>query len=168
MFPLFNFRILENSVTKIEAIVSECLKLEELNEVFLVDIVHNGTKLQIFVDTDNGINFRTCQRLSRQIEAVLDETLLLGEKYTLEVSSPGISRPLKFLRQYHRNIGREIIVSLKDGNIVEGTLKNVENDLLTVTSPGKNKKETINHEIRFDAVESSKISISFGKKKMKK
>jgi len=168
MFPLFNFRILENSDTKIEAIVNECLKLEDLNEVFLVDIVHSGPKLQIFVDTDKGINFRTCQRLSRKIEAVLDETLLLGEKYTLEVSSPGISRPLKFLRQYHRNIGREIIINLKDGNIVKGTLKNVEDDLLHIESAGKNKKEIIIDKVKFDAIESSKISISFGKKKMKK
>ena len=44
----------------------------------------------------------------------------------------------------------------------------MEDDLLTVESPGEKKKETIINEIRFDAVDSSKISISFGKQKMKK
>jgi hypothetical protein len=44
----------------------------------------------------------------------------------------------------------------------------VDKDLLTVESPGEKKKEIIINEIRFDAVDSSKISISFGKKKMKK
>lgn len=168
MFPLFNFSILDSSLKKIEEIIEGCLSHDEMADCFLVDLVLSGSKLQVFVDTDEGINFKQCQKLSRQIESILDESLLLGEKYTLEVSSPGISRPLKFLRQYPRNIGREIEITMLDASIIKGTLKNVEDDLLTVESPGEKKKETIINEIRFDAVNSSKISISFGKQKMKK
>ncbi len=168
MFPLFNLWILENIIVKIESIVEQRLAEEDLNACYLVDTVHSGTKVQIFIDSDEGVSFGECQKLSRYIESVLDETLILGEKYVLEVSSPGIERPLKFLRQYPKNIGREIKSKLKDGSVIKGVLKEVKEEVLFIESEGKNKKESIINEITFDAVDSSKILISFGKQKMKK
>ena len=168
MFPLFNFRPLENIISKIEDIVNRSMELDALNDCFLVDIVQSGSKLQVFIDTDEGVSFAKCQKMSRAIEAELDESLIMGEKYTLEVSSPGVSRPLKFLRQFPRNIGREIECQLKDGSVLTGVLTAVEGDTLVIESKGQKKKEIINNEITFDAVESAKILISFGKQKMKK
>ena len=75
---------------------------------------------------------------------------------------------MKFFRQYPRNIGREIDVTLKDASRIKGTLADARDNTLTIESPGEKKKETIKTEITFDAVDSSKILISFGKKKMKK
>jgi len=167
-FPLFNLYTLESIKETLTTVVEDCLKEDELSSCFLVDINHSGSKLEVFIDTDEGVSFSLCQKLSRKIEAVLDETVMLGEKYTLEVSSPGISRPLKFFRQYPRNIGREIDVTLKDASRIKGTLADARDNTLTIESPGEKKKETIKTEITFDAVDSSKILISFGKKKMKK
>jgi len=159
---------LDTVITQIEAIVNKSFELEALKDCFLVDIEHSSSKVRIFIDTDEGVGFDKCRTLSREVEAVLDENQLLGEKYTLEVSSPGISRPLKFLRQYPRNIGRDIECKMKDGEVIKGKLEDVKGDVLHIASAGKKKKEIINHEITFDALESAKILISFGKKKMKK
>lgn len=160
--------MLENIHETLRSTVTNALNDEELSDCYLIDLVLNNTKLEVYIDTDAGVSFKQCQRLSRLVEAELDESGILGEKYILEVSSPGISRPLKFLRQYPRNIGREIEVKTKDGNTMKGILKSVEGETLVLESKGKNKKETINSEIIFDAVDSSRILISFGKKKIKK
>lgn len=159
---------MENIKDTLYKIAEDCLKEGDLDDCFLVDLEQNGTKVQVFIDTDEGVSFSQCQKLSRKLEAILDEQKMLGEKYILEVSSPGVSRPLKFLRQYPRNVGREIEVSLLEGDKIKGLLKEVDGDVLTIETMGKNKKETVNKEIRFDAVDSSRILISFGKKKMKK
>src|SRR5690625_6104146 len=68
--------------------------------------------------SDSGMTLAKCQAFSRHIESYLDETLVLGEKYELDVSSPGLDRPLKLVRQYHNNIGRDLKVWLEDGTTV--------------------------------------------------
>src|SRR5690625_6116677 len=70
--------------------------------------------------SDSGMTLAKCQAFSRHIESYLDETLVLGEKYELDVSSPGLDRPLKLVRQYHNNIGRDLKVWLEDGTTVRG------------------------------------------------
>ena len=133
----------------------------------MVDIEHNATKLSVFIDTDEGVNFTKCQKLSRKIESYLDESQVLGEKYILEVSSPGISRPLKFNRQYPRNVGRKIVCKLKNGEKLEGTLQEVGDEVIKVERKLKKKEKEI-IEIEYNQIESSKIKISFEKKKRKK
>lgn len=159
---------MENILSKIEEVVQQSFELEELQDCFLVDIEQNNTMIRIFIDRDEGVSFAQCQKLSRAIEAFLDESLILGEKYTLEVSSPGLSRPLKFLRQFPRNIGREFEFKMNDGTKLKGELTDIKDNVLYVSSKGKKKKEVINHEIVFDAVDSAKVLVSFGKQKVKK
>ena len=159
---------MEITVEKIEQIARQGLELEDLKDCFLVEVVHSNTKVQVFIDSDEGIGFEQCRKLSRFMESVLDEKLILGEKYILEVSSPGISRPLKFLRQYPKNIGREIECSMKDDTKIKGLLIDVKDETLIIETKDSDSGELINKEISFDAVRSSKILISFGKKKMKK
>jgi ribosome maturation factor RimP len=151
----------ENLTDKIQAIIEERFKEPDLEDCFLVEMILNNTKLEIYIDTDEGVSFKKCQKLSRAVEAYLDESLAMGEKYTLEVSSPGIGRPLKFKRQYPRNIGRKIKLKLKDGSKVEGKFIAMENDILTIESKGQKKKEVIKNEIEFESIESSKILITF-------
>ena len=81
---------------KIKALIDEKMQEELYEDCFFVEMFLKGDKrLEIYLDSDTGITFRQCQRMSRHIEAVLDEEKWLGEKYTLEVSSPGIGKPLK-------------------------------------------------------------------------
>ena len=158
---------------KIEALIEEKFKEEGFEDCFLVDIIRpeGSNKLEIFVDADSGINYIKCQRLSRYLEAYIDESQWLGEKYTLEVSSPGIGRPLKFKRQYKKNIGRKVAVKLNVGGTEEGTLKEVSETEITLERKERVKegKKKVNKilmiPILFDDIKETKVKITFNKKK---
>lgn len=133
---------------KINQLLEEKYATDELfKDCFTVDIeLKRGNILNVFLDADSGIDFDKCRIISRYLEQMLDESLILGEEYTLEVSSPGLSRPLKFLRQYAKNVGRNIDVKLADGTLKKGVLKGVsENGFILeedgVVLEGKKKKK---------------------------
>ncbi len=123
-------------------------KVEELLDpiiavrgVFLVghaDRKERGRKvLQMLVDTDQGITIAQCAEVSRELAAKLDEFDAIGEPYELEVSSPGIDRPIVVLRQYRKNIGRKFTVQYWEGTerrTLRGTLTALEGDHLTFAS----------------------------------
>ena len=99
--------------------------------------------------------------------AGFDEKKTFGENYVLEVSSAGVGSPLRFLRQYPKNIGRIIDIKYGDGKNVRGLLKEVNNNLILVEyetkvkEGKKNKKVIVTEEIKFEDIIESKIKISF-------
>ena len=109
---------------RIEQLLAEKFSTDaDFNDCFLVETkLGAGKLLEVFVDSDGPMDFKRCQRISRFLEADLDEHKWLGEEYTLEVSSPGIGRPLKFARQYVKNIGRTVEITLLDGSVETGVL----------------------------------------------
>lgn len=152
---------------KIAKLVEAKFKEEEWDDCFLVDIdIKGNNRVEIYIDSDEALTLQKCQRVSRHVEAVLDEELWLGEKYTIEVSSPGVSRPLKLKRQYVKNIGRKIELNLKEGK-EEGKLMAVEGDEIVIEKRVKRKegKKKINElatiRIPFDQIEQTKVKISF-------
>lgn len=85
-------------------------------EVIKVE-VHPGKKgliLRIFIDKEGGVTIKDCEYFSRAIEAILDLEDPIKGPYTLEVSSPGIDRPLKEKRDFLRNLGRDVKITTKD------------------------------------------------------
>jgi ribosome maturation factor RimP len=99
------------------------VKCEELvnpivdkNSFELVDVeyVKEGSNwyLRVYIDKDNGIDIDDCVNVSRELEAKLDEEDFIKEAYILEVSSPGLTRPLKKDKDYLRNIGKRVEVKL--------------------------------------------------------
>lgn len=114
----------------------------EGRNAFLVDLQvrpdRKAVVVQFFVDTDAGITIHQCAEISRELTLALRRGDLPAEtEYRIEVSSPGIDRPLKFLRQYHKNVGRRFLVRfLRSGEqgTLTGTLLSVENDRLTFQS----------------------------------
>lgn len=82
----------------------------------LVDLRVAGSprkpQLRVFVDVPGGTTAEACAELSRRIEARLDATGLAGERYTLEVSSPGLDRPLRTRRDFQRLLGKEVVVRI--------------------------------------------------------
>jgi len=86
----------------------------DAHAAFLVDAAirnESGGKLvQAYVDTDNGITIEECAEISRELAHELDRENLIQGSYRLEISSPGIDKPLKLLRQYKKNIGRRFKV----------------------------------------------------------
>lgn len=80
----------------------------------LVDLQVTGSRgrpiLRLFVDREGGVTLDACAALSRQVEAALEVAAAVPERYVLEVSSPGLERPLTKRAHFERFIGREISV----------------------------------------------------------
>lgn len=71
-----------------------------------------STLLRIYIDHESGITVEDCARVSRQVSAMLDVEDPVKERYTLEVSSPGLDRPLFEMAHYQKYIGSRVKVSL--------------------------------------------------------
>jgi len=154
--------------SKIESLLDDKFQEEGFTDCFLIELkVYDNLKLDVFIDSDTGVTFEKCQQISRYLEQYLDEENWLGDKYVLEVSSPGISRPLKLRRQYPRNIGRRVEVSLKDGSKREGTLLAVSDEDVTIeektrVKEGKSKKmQVLQSKIPFEDIKKTVVKISF-------
>lgn len=111
---------------KLHRLLGEKFQTPDFEDCFLVGFeLHKNNKLEVFVDSDIGINLDQCRQLSRYLESFIEEENWFGEKYTLEVSSPGLSKPLLLKRQYIKNIGRHLNITLVDDLTLKGELKSV-------------------------------------------
>jgi ribosome maturation factor RimP len=82
----------------------------------LVDIVlrgdHRRPVVEVYIDTPGAVTTDLCAAISRNISALIDATEIISSAYRLEVSSPGIERPLGFSWQYRKHIGRDLLLKL--------------------------------------------------------
>ncbi len=149
---------------QIQYLIAE--KIEEDN-CFIVDIkVTSGNKINVQIDSMEGVNIDYCIQISRLIEGNLDREV---EDFELEVSTPGLGQPLKVLPQFIKNKGREVEVILFEGAPFKGILTEVSEETITVEEEkkvkieGKKKKELkiFSHTHKFDEVKSLKVIISF-------
>jgi ribosome maturation factor RimP len=146
---------------KVQCLVEEVL----LPDQFVVDVtVGLGNSILVFVDSDTGISVGECVEISRHIEHSLDREV---EDFSLEVSSPGLSGPFKVLRQYLKNIGREVEVVAKSGEKHKGILISANSagfELEIVVKEkvdGKKVETTKSSTYDFDQIKTVKIVISF-------
>jgi len=140
--------------------------LEDLlggTDKFLVDIhIQPGNRIAVYIDGDNGITIEDCRELSRELESRLDRDV---QDFELNVSSAGLDRPLKLLRQYIKNIGREIDLVMKNGEKLSGILTAANEtslDITTITREKKTRREEKNvMTVSFYEVKEAKIKIKF-------
>ncbi len=104
-------------------------------QVELVDLELKGTQgsriIRFLVAAECGVNLDTCARVSRRLSDELDTHDVVPGRFRLEVSSPGIGRPLSTLMDFRRNLNRDIDLRWDDdGNerILSGVLANVSDD----------------------------------------
>ncbi|MEX0748346.1 MAG: ribosome maturation factor RimP [Rhodothermales bacterium] len=112
--------------------------LEEVisgSTVFVVDVEVRGTRgssvVNVFVDNDEGVGVDDLARISRELEVLLDSEDVIPDRYSLNVSSPGLDRPLSMPRQYKKNVGRPMRVHYRkedDSGNAEAVGKLVEAD----------------------------------------
>lgn len=152
-----------NMITKekVQFLLEEVLS----DDQFIVDVtVGLGNAISVSLDSDAGISVGECVQISRHIENSLDREV---EDFSLEVSSPGLSMPLKVPRQYLKNIGREVEVVTKSGEKQKGVLKSVESEGFVLEFVVKGKvdgikvEETKSLTYSFDQIKTVKIIISF-------
>lgn len=162
LFSLYPLASMEAVVAKLEDLINQWLV--NMPDHFLVDIKTAGNKVQVFLDADTGIQIETCVEVSRYLEKHIDEGGWLGEKYVLEVSSPGMDAPLRVLRQYHRRVGRELSVVKTDGVRIDGILKSITEEGITLESVKMQKGkiiETNTHQIPFTDIKNAKLKFNF-------
>ena len=109
----------------------------------------NNSILRVFIEHENGIDVDDCAEVSRQIGAILDVEDPISSEYSLEVSSPGLDRPLFTKAHYESVIGEEIQaklgVPLNGRRKFKGILESIENDTLMVIVDGETYPLVINN-----------------------
>ncbi|MBK9960272.1 MAG: ribosome maturation factor [Saprospiraceae bacterium] len=116
---------------EVHNLLLEKFKEENFQDCFLVALEQKGKNVGVFLDSDSGIQLEICRQISRFLEEHFDQNKWFGVDYVLEVSSAGLSRPLKFPRQYVKNIGRELKMVQIDGSQLQGKL--IQADLEKIT-----------------------------------
>ena len=129
---------------------------------FVIDILFRGDNrkriIEIYIDAEKNISADDLAEISREINSVIEEQNIIKESYRLDVSTPGVDRPLKFLKQFPKHISRNFEVTYKteeEIKKVNGKLLSVENEELTFLSGGKNIL------IKFNNITTAKVVISF-------
>lgn len=141
-------------------------KIEELldnSALFLVDVKIKPTNnIKVFLDGDAGITIDAVSKMNRALYAQIEEAAIFPDgDFSLEVSSPGIDEPLKFFRQYRKNLGRKVEVTLKDETKVMGMLKEATEAEITIEEVIGKKKEVQERVIPFDNILKTVVQISF-------
>lgn len=119
----------------------------EENRFELVDVEYvkegGDWHLQIYADKEGGINIDDCVLISRALEKKLDEEDFIKDPYILEVSSPGLGRPLKKDKDFKRNIGKKVELKLfkavNKQKEFEGILQAFDEDTVTLLDEGEEK-----------------------------
>jgi ribosome maturation factor RimP len=135
---------------------------------FYLEDVHIATPgshriVTCIVDGDSSLNLDQVTSVSRVISELLDEAAFMGETpFTLEVTSPGVDRPLTQPRHFAKNIDRLLKVIKLDGSEITGRiLSNTDNDVtLTVVV----KKETTEQTISLAEIKRAVVEIEFNRK----
>jgi ribosome maturation factor RimP len=137
------------------------------SDCFLVDVhVTPMNKIIVLIDREGSVSINQCVDVSRFIEKSLDRET---EDFELEVSSAGLDQPFKVLRQYTKNIGKEVDVKLIDGKKINGNLVSANEEgitLLQITKErieGRKAKQNVekNLSLKFPEIKETKIVIKF-------
>jgi ribosome maturation factor RimP len=141
----------------------ECVGIEISN-------ARAGAVLRIYIDSPDGIGHFDCEKVSRAVSECFDNAdregaPFFGGEYSIEVSSPGIERPLFTEEHYARHIGREASVSMKSGCKTTGVIISCDNGFVTLNCDCKDvslpfgdikKGNLVNKNIKTEKSKSSK------------
>lgn len=135
------------------------------DDIFLVDLkVKPINNFKIYLDADAGLGIEKCIKINRALYKQMEEMAIYPEgDFSLEVSSPGIDEPLKLHRQYVKNAGRMVEISLLDGTKKEGKLTAVSEDDITIEYMEGKGKKAVQHQLNipFSEIKLTKVQIKF-------
>jgi ribosome maturation factor RimP len=119
--------------------------------VELVDVEHTGATLRVVVDRPGGIDLDTISELTEMVSSALDQADPIPGRYSLEVSSPGIERPLRTPEHFRRFVGHAVTVRTRPGlplpRRLDGTLEAADDTGIAVAVDGEE------HRLAYDDVE---------------
>lgn len=150
-------KLLENKIYNLARKVAEDYGYDLVG----VDLLGKGKKtlLRVYIDKDGGVTLNDCEFFSRRFENILDLEDPIQGPYTLEVSSPGLDRPLRRIEDFKKNIGKMVRIitgqKIEKQNFFVGRIIDVTADSLRlVTKEGR--KEVI---IPFEAINRANLEI---------
>ncbi|MEB5706282.1 ribosome maturation factor RimP [Pantoea anthophila] len=128
---------LEQKLTELVSAPVEALGYELVG----IEFVRSRTSiLRIYIDSEDGINVDDCADVSHQVSAVMDVEDPITVPYNLEVSSPGLDRPLFTAEHYTRFMGEEVTLMLRmavqNRRKWQGIIKSVDGEMITVHVEG--------------------------------
>lgn len=149
---------------KVEKLLEKALEVNP--SLFLISLSISGAnQIQIIIDGDEAVSVQNCMDISRAIEHNLDRE---EEDFSLEVLSAGVSEPLTQIRQYKKNIGRDLKVKTKE-NTFEGTLVKATDEAINLQwkarepKPSGKGKVTVEKEVEmpYSTIVEAKVMIKF-------
>jgi ribosome maturation factor RimP len=130
------------------------------HDVDLYDVEISGPLVRVVVDRESGVDLETLGAVTRAISRALDETDPIAGRYTLEVTSPGVERPLRTPEQFARAIGDSVKVrtvpSVEGDRRVEGVLATADGDGITIRTD-----ETV-RSFRYEEIERARTVFEWG------
>src|SRR5699024_570472 len=146
-----------------ERLIEPILEKKKL-ELVDVEYVKEGPNwfLRGYINKEGGVDISECGEVSEELSKKLDEADPIKDAYFLEVSSPGVERPLKTKKDFESNINNNILINLYaplDGEKeFEGILKDFANDIATVEYKIKNRTKQV--EKPFDRIAKARVSVA--------
>jgi len=123
-----------------------------------VDVQPAGRRrvLRVVVDGESGLDLDTIASLTRELSSALDASNAMGDQpYTLEVTSPGIERPLTQPRHWRRNRSRLVTITLADGRSVSGRIVSSDDEGVTLQSDDGRV------DLRYDDISRAQVQVEF-------
>ena len=149
-----NKKQIESSIEKFTSPLVEELGYELVDLEYIKE--DGEWYLRFYIDSENGIQIEDCTTVSRALSAKLDEEDPIEDSYYLEVSSPGLDRPLKKESDFIKYIGKKIKIKFykpfMDKKVMEGILQGFENNKIIINV----NDETL--EIEKDIVDSTRLN----------
>lgn len=136
----------------------------EGTDMFVVSIkVKPTNNIKLFLDADEGLSISKSAQINRKLCTAIEEKQVFPDgDFSLEVSSPGVDEPLTSVRQYKKNIGRNVAILFTDVTPEKtGVLKEVMEDGLLLETKIPKKKETETVVIPFSSIKTITVQIVF-------
>jgi ribosome maturation factor RimP len=134
----------------------------ELVETFCV-VQGPRTEILLFIDKPGGVSLTDCEQAHRSLSPALDVIDPFPHAYTLEISSPGLDRPLRGVQDYRRLVGQPVNLKLREPIHSQwrlvGTVVEVEDRAVTLAVQQKKTTETIR--VEFDHIALARRKVEF-------
>ncbi len=122
-----SYRAMLKTKAKIEKMIAGIVESESFDLVDIEFKEGKKTSIEVFIWKPGGISVSDCRKVSREISDAMDIADLMPGKYYLVVSSPGLDRPLKTIRDFQRSVGEDVKMTLKSGKIRKGEILSTKN-----------------------------------------
>lgn len=157
------------SIVDLKQHIGALVEAQLTPEEFIVEVAISGEraakKVLILLDADSGISIDRCAEVSRKVAHALEEEDAIDNAYVLEVSSPGLDYPLSSLRQYKKNIGRSVKVTLLNEEQKKGELLEVTADHIVIREKikekGSKKMKEQDTNVPYENIKKTNVLVSF-------